>query len=640
MIKVAMIVRSTLYTVRGGDTIQAIQTARMLDGQGISVDIKLTDESINYANYSLLHFFNITRPADILHHIRKIDIPFVVSTIMIDYSEYDKFHRKGLPGMIFRYLSGDTIEYMKAISRWITGKDKLMSYSYVWKGQKKSILEIIKKARLILPNSASEYARLKELYGCQTACIIVPNAVDADLFRYDIQVRKDPNLVLCIARIEGIKNQANLIRALNKTKFRLILIGAAAPNQQSYYQMCRNMASANIQFIDQIPQEELVEFYQKAKVHVLPSWFETTGLSSLEAASMGCNLVITDKGDTREYFGSHAIYCSPESPESIYAAVLKASILPCNSETSKNNFRTIYLATGRLAYRSRVQNNHEIMGLKIAILGTRGVPNHYGGFEHIAGYLARGLMERGHELTVYNSSRHPYREREWQGVQIVHCYDPEYLIGVPGQFIYDLNCILDARKKNYDVMLMLGYTSSSIWGFLYPGKPIVITNMDGLEWQRTKYTKPVRGFLKFAEKLAVNSSRFHVADSPVIKEYLDAKYNINSKYIGYGSSLYPAADENLLEEYGLEKNRYFLLMARMEPENNVEMILDGYLLSGSKTKFVVIGNTGNRFGKYLTEKYKNESHIVFLGAIFHELKVRSITAFCTIVFPWTQRRGH
>src|ERR1700685_1452364 len=138
MIKVAMIVRSTLYTSRGGDTIQALQTARLLGVHGIAVDIKLTNETINYKNYSLLHFFNITRPADILHHIRKANIPFVLSSIMINYSEFDKFHRKGLAGMIFRYLPRDTIEYMKAITRWVIGKDKLMSMSYTWKGQKRS----------------------------------------------------------------------------------------------------------------------------------------------------------------------------------------------------------------------------------------------------------------------------------------------------------------------------------------------------------------------------------------------------------------------------------------------------------------------------------------------------------------------
>src|SRR5664279_520100 len=139
MIKVAMIVRSTLYTVRGGDTIQAIQTARMLNCQGIFAEIKLTHEAIQYEKYNILHFFNITRPADILHHIGKAKVPFVISTIMINYSEYDKYHRDGVSGMIFRYLSADSIEYLKAISRWILGKDKMTSFSYTWKGQKKSI---------------------------------------------------------------------------------------------------------------------------------------------------------------------------------------------------------------------------------------------------------------------------------------------------------------------------------------------------------------------------------------------------------------------------------------------------------------------------------------------------------------------
>jgi glycosyltransferase involved in cell wall biosynthesis len=341
MIKVAMIVRSTLYTVRGGDTIQALQTARMLNCQGIFAEVKLTHETIQYEKYNILHFFNITRPADILYHIRKVKIPFVISTIMINYSEYDKYHRDGVSGMIFRYLSADSIEYLKAISRWILGKDKMASFSYTWKGQKKSISEILKKARLVLPNSISEHNRLKSIYDCRTKCIVVPSGVDGELFRLNRKIRKNPNLVLCIARIEGIKNQFNLIRALNNTRFQLIIIGAPAPNQLSYYKKCRSVAAGNIRFINHIPQEELVEYYQYAKVHVLPSWFETTGLSSLEAAAMGCNLVITDKGDTREYFGGHAVYCTPSSPQSIYDAVELASGLPYD-EALKTKIDTLY----------------------------------------------------------------------------------------------------------------------------------------------------------------------------------------------------------------------------------------------------------------------------------------------------------
>jgi glycosyltransferase involved in cell wall biosynthesis len=272
------------------------------------------------------------------------------------------------------------------------------------------------------------------------------------------------------------------------------------------------------------------------------------------------------------------------------------------------------------------------MGLKIAILGTRGIPNNYGGFEHIAGHLSRGFVQKGHEVTVYNSHKHPYRNNKWHGVRIIHCFDPEYLIGEAGQFVYDLNCIIDVHKHNYDIILMLGYTSSSVWKFLYPSKAVIITNMDGLEWKRAKYSEPVRRFLKYAEKLAVRSCKFHIADSPIIKNYLDKKYNIRCKYIAYGSEPYPFSDERILEEYGLKKHRYFLLMARMERENNIEMILDGYCLTGSTLKFIVIGNTSNKYGRYLADKYKTEKRIVFTGAIFDEFRVRSLTANCVLYF--------
>jgi glycosyltransferase involved in cell wall biosynthesis len=272
------------------------------------------------------------------------------------------------------------------------------------------------------------------------------------------------------------------------------------------------------------------------------------------------------------------------------------------------------------------------MELKIAILGTRGIPNNYGGFEHIAGHLAAGLVEKGHEVTVYSSSRHPYKEKIWKGVNIIHCFDPEYLIGVPGQFIYDLNCILDTRNKNFDIILMLGYTSSSVWGFLYPAHSIVITNMDGLEWKRAKYSRPVRKFLKLAERLAVLSSRFHIADSPVIKSYLDNEYGINCRYIAYGAAEDTVTDEQVLAGYGIKKQDYFLLMARMEPENNIEMILDGFCMTAIEKPFIVIGNTANGYGQFLLNKYKNEKRIVFTGAIFDEQKAGSLISYCSLYF--------
>jgi glycosyltransferase involved in cell wall biosynthesis len=326
--RIAFITRSTLFEVHGGITVQVIETAKHLREMGVSVTVYLANEKINYNDYDLFHLFDITRPANILYHIKRANKPFVLSPVLIDYSEYDKQHRRGFSGFIFRRFSADINEYIKAVSRWILKKDRLQSKNYIWKGHRKSIQDILKRVEMILPNSQQEYDELKKVYNVTTSYTVVPNGIDEKLFKADNSVAKDKELVICAARIEGIKNQLNLIKALNNTGFQLLLIGDAAPNQRDYYRQCRNLAGNNIKFINRLSQAELINYYKRAKVHVLPSWFETCGLSSLEAAAMGCNIVITNKGFTRDYFDEEAFYCDPESAESIYQAVNDAAESP------------------------------------------------------------------------------------------------------------------------------------------------------------------------------------------------------------------------------------------------------------------------------------------------------------------------
>ncbi|MEX1382739.1 DUF1972 domain-containing protein, partial [Lutibacter sp.] len=97
--------------------------------------------------------------------------------------------------------------------------------------------------------------------------------------------------------------------------------------------------------------------------------------------------------------------------------------------------------------------------MKVAILGTRGIPNFHGGFEQFAEYFSEYLVNQGHEVYVYNSSTHHYKDKTYNGVNIIHCFDPEDKVGTIGQFIYDLNSILDSRNRNFDIILQLGYTS-------------------------------------------------------------------------------------------------------------------------------------------------------------------------------------
>ncbi|NQX81938.1 MAG: DUF1972 domain-containing protein, partial [Flavobacteriaceae bacterium] len=255
--------------------------------------------------------------------------------------------------------------------------------------------------------------------------------------------------------------------------------------------------------------------------------------------------------------------------------------------------------------------------MKIGVLGTRGIPNHHGGFEQFAEYFAVYAKEEGHQVSVYNSHSHPYKSSNYKGVDIIHCYDPESKIGTFGQFIYDFNCILDSRKRNFDIILQLGYTSSSIWGWLLPSKPIIITNMDGLEWKRSKYSKKVQKFLRFAEKLGVKTSDYLISDSKGIKSYIKSKYNKDSKYIPYGANIFVPNKTQGFAYDQLKSNEYFMLIARIEPENNIEMILDGYVKGKAKYPFCVIGNiNATDFGQYLKKKFENHNGIRFLGAIY------------------------
>ena len=324
--KVLFIARATLYTDRGGDTVQILETAKELRRLDVEVDVRLTNEDIQYSTYELIHFFNLIRPADMLKHISRSAKPFVVSTIFVDYSEYERRGRKGLTGMLFRFFSSDQIEYLKVLARWVLKGERVVSPVYLFWGQRRSVRYIMKHAARLLPNSQNEYRRLELSYKLSPRYAVITNGIDPEIFVAGPEtLERNNNVVLCVGRIEGRKNQLNLIRAVAGTDFELIIVGSAAVNQKKYYEACIQAAAGNVRFIPAVQQEELLKFYRSAKVHVLASWFETTGLSSLEAAIMGCNVVITDKGDAREYFGSDAWYCDPDSPASIRNAILEAA---------------------------------------------------------------------------------------------------------------------------------------------------------------------------------------------------------------------------------------------------------------------------------------------------------------------------
>jgi len=272
--------------------------------------------------------------------------------------------------------------------------------------------------------------------------------------------------------------------------------------------------------------------------------------------------------------------------------------------------------------------------MKIAILGTRGIPNYYGGFEQFAEYFSVYLAKQGHEVCCYNSHNHKFQESNFHGVRILHQHDPEYKLGTFGQFVYDYNCIMDSRKRNFDIILQLGYTSSSIWFFLLPKNALIITNMDGLEWKRSKYSWSVKQFLKIAEWLAAKTSDVLVSDSIGIQKLLQKNYKKSSTYIAYGAIPFENPNEQILTNYGLQKEQYNMIMARFEPENNLEMVLDGVVLNynNDQTPILVVGNHQTKYGVYLRNKFKSFSNIRFTGAIYDMNILNNLRYFSNLYF--------
>lgn len=330
-LRVAFISRATLYSAPGGDTKQVEETAAALRSLNIEVQIFTAGSIIDFECFDLLHFFNIIRPAQILAYTQNTHLPYVVSTIFVDYAQYERAGLAGGRKLLSKMVSPDGMEYLKALARWAKNGEKIQSNRYLLQGHRAAVKKVAAGAALLLPNSESEYQRFATAYGVQKQHYVVPNGVSENFINsVPPPVPRYQNAVLCAARLEGGKNQLNLIRALNNTPFPLFLFGKPSPNNGAYYEACRQEAAANIHFEGQQSETVLAAAFSAAKVHVLPSYFETTGLSSLEAAVMGCNVVVTDRGDVRDYFGDWAWYCNPEDPASIRSAVEAAHAAPYN----------------------------------------------------------------------------------------------------------------------------------------------------------------------------------------------------------------------------------------------------------------------------------------------------------------------
>ncbi|MGQ2983634.1 glycosyltransferase family 4 protein [Flavobacterium sp.] len=325
------------------------KTKEFLEKEGIKVDISL-EPTPDLEGYDLVHLFNLMDPHDIyaqMDNARRQGKKVVLSTIYGLYTEFERKARGGFFQKLANLLSPFQISYFKIAIKHIAGRNLHSGIvTMLYKGFYGMAREIAEYTSVFLPNSHSEMDRVAKDFKLKNfKYISVPNAVDKSVFTLssndDGSYAEFKGCILCAARIEGRKSTLNLVRAVKDAPYKLVIVGRESPNQKSYVEQVRREAGYNVYFLGAVPHEELRKLYSVAKVHALVSWMETPGLSSLEAGAMGCNIVVTKKGDTYDYFGDYAYYCEPDDVASIRKAIdeaYKADVDPKLREMILENY--------------------------------------------------------------------------------------------------------------------------------------------------------------------------------------------------------------------------------------------------------------------------------------------------------------
>lgn len=263
----------------------------------------------------------------------------------------------------------------------------------------------------------------------------------------------------------------------------------------------------------------------------------------------------------------------------------------------------------------------------LAIIGTVGVPALYGGFETLLENLL-DYLPREFNVTVFcESDAYDTKRLEYKGAELIYL---NFKANGFQSVFFDVVSILSSFKKN-DYLLILGVSGTIILPFIKPFcKAKIITNIDGMEWKRDKWGSFQKAFLKFSEKLAVKYSDLVISDNYFIQEYVKINYGISSILIAYGGDHVNAADNfNIGEKFNLRKFQYFFTVCRIEPENNLELLISGYLHSNLQFPYLIVGNwNASAFGKNLLKKYRGISKFRLLDSIYDQNELDQLRANC------------
>lgn len=269
--------------------------------------------------------------------------------------------------------------------------------------------------------------------------------------------------------------------------------------------------------------------------------------------------------------------------------------------------------------------------MRLAILGTRGIPASYGGFETFAEHLSTRLAARGHEVTVYCRAHYTSpRQLEFQGVRlkVLPTIRHKYLDTVVHTFLSALH----AAPQGYDAALICNAANAPFAPILRWMRTPVAINVDGLEHKRKKWNFIGRKYYLLAERLATILPNEMVTDARVIQDYYQARYGAYSTMIAYGADVERRPDP-LVRRWRVEPNRYVLYVSRLEPENNAHLVIDAFKRVRTAHKLLIVGDApyAHQYIAELKRRARGDKRILFTGFVFgRDYRTLQQNAYCYV----------
>lgn len=253
--------------------------------------------------------------------------------------------------------------------------------------------------------------------------------------------------------------------------------------------------------------------------------------------------------------------------------------------------------------------------LRIALVGTRGVPAQYGGFETCVEEVGQRLVSRGHEVVVYCRGAKE-KPPEYLGMELVHL--PALHMRSLETLSHTGLSVAHMLAHRVDSAIVFNAANSPWLPLIRAGRIPVATHVDGLEWQRGKWGPIGKKYYRFAESLAVRWSDALIADAVGIQSYYREAFDADTELISYGAPIVAAGVASRLPELGLETGRFHLVVARFEPENHVDMIVAGYVQSGAKYPLVVVGSApyADEYCSHINSL--GDERVRFLGSVWDQ----------------------